>query len=213
MTEKGNLKELLKKKGDAPAEEAAEKDVTSEVTQIDPGAVLKAVEKVEVEAVVGGALMRITFGRINPANVKGALLALDPTAKVRDDFPKRGNFGPKETKQARCVALNLRVTDGGKFISLLCQNGDDFSVSVSKKNSDAFLGELTALGRLGERHLAKVAKAFEDKGEATVILPEDEQFGVNYWSTDDGKHFLDGMTPEPPAEKEADNEGKEKGDD
>lgn len=155
---------------------------------------------IELEAVVGGALMKLQFGPgLNPAGIKAGLLAMDPAAKVRDDFPKRGNFGNRDTKTTRCVTILVKVTDAYKFFDLVCQNGDDIKVTVSKKKADSFPSDLAALGKLTEKNIAKIQEAVEGKKEATVILGEGEQFGVNYWASDDGKAFMDSLTPEPPA--------------
>lgn len=156
--------------------------------------------EVEVEAVVKGALMKVFFrGDVNPAEIPDRLRALDPGVKFRDDFPKRGG-GPKETKAARCLVANLRVSGSGMFIDLTCEGADDdVSVSVPKSKSESFVGDLRGLGRIHDSNIEKLEKAIEAKGSATVILREDEQFGVKYWSTDDGKHFLDSLMAEPPA--------------
>lgn len=210
---KANLQALL---GEEPEEKTETKEadpvVRTEVTMHAEPDICARIAGVEIEAVVGGALQRIQFvAGTNPAEVKAMLLSLDPNTKVRDDFPKRGSFGNRETKAARCLVINARVTDTGKFVDLVCQNGDDLSVAVSKKNSETFLQDLTALQKLHDRNLKKLAKAFDEKGTATVILGDDEQFGVNYWTTDDGKAFMDSMATEPPAPK-GDDDGKEKGD-
>lgn len=213
------LEALLKKNSKTKAEETkvdAAQDMEEsgkerEASLVAPelGDALEVVN-VSCEAVVGGALMKIDFGPgSNPAAVKAFLLALDPNAEVRSEFPKRGNFGPRETKQARAIAMNLRITDNGKFIDLICQNGDDLTVNVSKKASETFEQDLKALGKLKEKSLQKVGKAFKEKGTATLILDEGEQFGVHFWSTEDGKHFLDHLSAEAPAvEADDDNENE-----
>ena len=171
-------------------------------------AILSLIEGVEVEAVVGGALQRIRFGAgANPALVGPMLKALDPNALVRDAFPARGNFGNRETKTARCLVINARVMDNGAFIDLVSQNGEDLSVAVSKKNSASFASDVSALNKLSEKNLAKLHKAFDEKGSATIILSEPEQFGVQYWTTDDGKHFMDSLVAEPPAAAPEKEEG------
>jgi hypothetical protein len=145
-------------------------------------------------------LQRIRFaGGVNPAEVHGMLRSLDPGVKVRDAFPSKFGGGNRETKLARALVINLRITDSGKFIDLICQNGEDLSVSVSKKNSDGFLDQLKALGKLHDKNLGRCEKAFAEKGAAAVILSDEEQFGVQYWKTDDGKAFMEGMVPEAPA--------------
>jgi hypothetical protein len=184
-------------------QEPVEEVSTAGVVSSYPGGVqdiLDAIEGVEIEAVVGGALQRIRFaGGINPADVAGMLRTLDANAKVRDAFPMKAAFGNRETKLARALVINLRITDSGKFIDITCQNGEDLSVSVSKKNSDTFLDSLRALGKLHEKNVAKAEKAFAEKGAAVLILKDEEQFGVQYWKTDDGKAFMEGMVAEAPA--------------
>jgi hypothetical protein len=168
------------------------------------GMLMGMIDKIELDAVIGGALMRLTLaGGVDPTQVKPAIMAADPSAKVRDDFP-RGGFGGgnRETKTARCVVINVRVTDSGKFIDLVCQNGEDLSVAVSKKKADGWLDELKALNKLSVKNLDKLQAAFDSKGAATVILSEDQQFGVGYWKTDDGKAFMENMTATPPAATE-----------
>jgi hypothetical protein len=117
---------------------------------------------------------------------------------VRDAFPVRMG-GNRETKSARAKMINVRVTDSGKFIDIICQNGEDLSVAVSKKRADGFPQDLAALNKLSEKNLTKITHAYESKGSAVVILGEEEEFGVCYWKTVDGKAFLDSLTAEPPA--------------
>ena len=149
---------------------------------------------------VNGCLMRIDFkAETSPMLVADALKVMG--AKVRDDFPSRGNFGKKETKLARALTIIARVTESGKFIDVVAQNGEDLSISVTKKKADDFAGEIKALGKVHEKNLAKLEKVMAEKGNATIILSEDEQFGVQFWTTDDGKAFYDGAVAEPPAPK------------
>lgn len=159
-----------------------------------------AVKEVSVEAVVCGVLQRITLEEgTNPADVLPWLKSLDPDCKVRDDFPRSGKFGGgRETKLARALTIHARITDSGKFVDMVCQNGDDLTVAVSKKSADSFLGDLRALGKLTEKNLGKLETAFESKKEVTIILTDPEQFGVHFWKTDDGKAFMDSLTATPP---------------
>lgn len=161
--------------------------------------VLKSIAGIEVEAIVGGALQRITFRpETDPYCVAGMLRILDPNMQVRTEWPRKGG-GPRDTKTARAIVINVRVNDNGKFIDIVGQNGDDISISVSKKSADTFLDSLKSLGKLKDGHLAKVEKAFTSKASATVILDAEEQFGVSYWTTDDGRAFMEAMTPDAPA--------------
>lgn len=160
------------------------------------------VEHIEIEAVVCGALMRCRFGRgADPAAAVAYLKQCDANAKFREDFPSKGAFGKKDTKLCRAVGIRAEWKDQGAFISLMCKNGDDFEVIVSKRVAPEFLGNLKGLGKVSEANIAKLDKAAAGKGSALVFLSEEEQFGVGYWSTDDGKAFLDNMTPQPPTEQ------------
>lgn len=175
------------------------------------GDVLGAVKGVQVEAVVGGALMTVVLGPgTNPAEVAGMLRALDPNAKVRDDWPKRGSWGNRETKSARCMVINVRAQGEKVYWELICSNGDDFTVMVPSKKGDEFAQQLANLGKLKEADLDKLATvAAEKKGKATVMLMHEEhQFGVKYWKSDDGQAFLDSIEAEAPA-AEAEDKGKE----
>ena len=196
----------------AAAVEALDRDATRVVAELtgrlseatghaETGIALEDIATVNIEAVIGGALMRIEFTAVNPAEVAAFLRGLDPSAKFRDDFP-RGGFGgnKRETKLTRCVVISADVREMGKFINLTCQNGDDITVAVSKKAAEDWLPKLEALGKLSEHNLTKLQHAFTDRKSATVILTPEEQFGVAYWTTDDGKAFLDAMQVEPPAE-------------
>jgi len=162
---------------------------------------------IEIEAVVGGALQRIRFNPgTDPTQVKMYLQALDPTAKVRDDFPSR-NFGnAKNTKTARAMTIIIKSGNSGTFVDLVCVNGKDLTISVSKKRTETFPADLTALNKLSPSHLEMIQNAWRDKTPVTVSLRESEQFGVAYWTTEDGRgFFMDSLTAEPPApiEKEA----------
>ena len=152
---------------------------------------------VEVEAVVCGVLQRIKFGAgINPAQIGPWLKALDPNCKVRDDFPSKGAFGGKnrDVLLARVLMVQARKSDHGLFIDLIAQDTDDITVSVPKAKAEGFGESVKALGKLGEKALAKLEAALTGKGMAVpvVFLPA-EQFGVKYWKTDDGKYFMDSV--------------------
>jgi len=171
---------------------------------VDVEDLLQNIESIECEAIVGGALQRVRFtAHTNPATVKQILTALDPGVKVRNEFPSRGQGGNRDVKLARALVINARITDQGKFVDLVCQNGEDLTVAVSKKNSDGFLDQLKAVGRVTELHLARLQQAFTDKKSATVILAADEQFGVKYFTLDDGRAYLDSLTAEVPADGKA----------
>jgi hypothetical protein len=165
---------------------------------IPPELVEHICPSVEIEVVLNGALMRLRFEDLDPREVVPLLRAMDPGVKFRDAFPMKGGPG-RETKKARVLVINARVTDSGKFIDVVAQNGDDISVSVSRKNADGFVDAVKALNRLGGEHLAKLEKAFADKGTVTIILKEPEQFGVAYWVSDDGRPFAESFEANPPA--------------
>jgi len=206
---KGNLKELLGEVESDEVEDDEAQDMPGPVEEVGRCAILELVEGIEVEAVVGGALQRVRWvAGTDPSQVGPMLKFLDPGVKLRDDFPRKG-FGNRETKLARVLVVSVRVTDSGKFWDLVAQNGEDLSISVPKKASEDVVPQIQALGKVGEKHLSKLQKAIDEKGTATVILPEAEQFGAKYWTTDDGKAFLDSFEAEPPAAKEAEENDDE----
>lgn len=165
--------------------------------------ILGQIAGIEVEAVIKGALQRITFkDGTNPAAVKDMLLALDEGALVRDAFPVRGGGGNRDTKLARALVLNPEVRESGTFIKItaVSEDGEDLTIAVPKKKAPEWLPALEALGKLTEKNLAKIKAAFDAKKAATVILSEDEQFGIRFWKMDDGGCFMESMQAEPPAE-------------
>lgn len=184
----------------SPTAVDAEVTTTSAITMHVPESVISRIAGIEIEAIVGGALQRIKFTEgTNPGEVKAMLVSIDPVAQVRSEFPSKSFGGKRDTKEARAIVLNVRVTDSGKFIDLISKNGEDLSVAVSKKAADTWLENLKALNKLDPKNLAKVEKAFAEKGTATIILTEPEQFGVRYWMTEDRKAFMESMVAEPPA--------------
>jgi len=201
----------------APVKEAAAVAAPAGVPERDGAGVWELpirVAGIEVEAAVHGCLMKIRLeGNVCPSDVLPWLKSLDPGVKVRDDFPKGkfgGGFGSKDTKLARLMMVTARITDTGKFVELACQNGDDVMVKVSKKASETFLADLRALGVVSEKSMAKLEKAFDDKGNAMVILTKAEPLGVRYWTTEDGNaHFLDSFTTELPAAPAGDGDAHE----
>ncbi|MEN6536472.1 MAG: hypothetical protein ABFD89_22645 [Bryobacteraceae bacterium] len=186
--------------------EAETTDRPSGMTYGDNGdtvaGVIPSVAGIKVDVVWGGTLMQIEWGPgTDPEQVAAGLKALG--VKVRDDFPARGAFGgKKDTQLARALVINARVSDSGKFIDIVAQNGEDLSIGVSKKKADDILGELKALNKIHAKNMEKLEKVMAERGNATIILSEAEQFGVNFWKTDDGKAFYDSATPEPPAKTE-----------
>lgn len=165
--------------------------------------IIDKITGIEVEAVVGGCLQKITFASgVNPAEIKVGLLELDASAKVREDFPARGSFGGqgRETKLARVLVVNAQARNGGKFITLTAQTaaGEDLSISVSKKRADGWAAELAALGKVSDKNMEKIKAALDGGKPATAILPEAEQFGAKYFQMDDGGAFLDGMQADAP---------------
>lgn len=169
-----------------------------------PGDVLGSITGIECEAVVGGALQRITFqAGTNPAEVAAMLRALDPAATVRTEFPTRGSFGGKrDSKLARALVVQVEPKGDARYIKVACvaPEGDDIPVSVGKKRVEEFLPSIEKLGKLTEKHLASIRTAMAGGKAAMVILGEDEHFGVSYWTTDDGAAFWEGCQPEAPGE-------------
>lgn len=154
-----------------------------------------AVRWLEVEAVVGGCLMRLHLEGIRPEGVLSWLKGIDPGVKVRDDFPRggAGGFGKRDTKRARLMVITLKASDNGLFIDLVAQGESDVSVKVSKKKAPEFVGLLSATGRVSEEKLEKLEGAVSAKGQATVILGDDEWVEVEYWTGDDGAAFLEAL--------------------
>lgn len=201
-----SLSELGKKKT-APAPAAAvadgldfgEKDPgpPAEERRPAPAPVLRTAQEsiqIEVEAVVGGCLMRLHIADMSPAQVLPWLKSLDPGVKVRDDFPKGGaGFGKKETKRARLMVITLKASDNGTFIDLVCKGESEVSVTVSKKRAGEFVGMLAGTQQVTDEHLDKLQGAMDSKGQATVILDSTEPVDVEYWTSDDGKAFMEAL--------------------
>lgn len=164
-------------------------------------ATVPAIAGIEIEAVIGGALMRVTFvAGTNPAQVPALLRELDPSAQFRDAFPTRGNGGSRATQSAKVLVITVEGRGDSIFIKLTAttKEGDDLSISVPKKKSGDFLPDLEKLGKLSEKSLGKLKMAVESKKAATVILPDAEQIGVAYWKADDGSAYADSLTAEVP---------------
>jgi len=211
-----DLRDILGKRNPAPDDGAGQQTAeappaepkpeqvgppSAEPTGTESGAgILERIESIELEAVVNGALQKIRFkAGTNPAQVGNMLRQLDPQCQIRDAFPTRGGGGSRETKQARVLVITARVTDSGAFIDLTATTGqEDITIAVSKRNSSTFLDTVKGLGKLSEANTAKLAKAFEAKTTATIVLPEPEQIGAKFWTADDGRHYMDSIAAEPP---------------
>lgn len=154
------------------------------------------VQRIEVDAVIGGCLMKITLGAgMSPEGVLPYLRTLDPNCKVRDDFPSKSFGGKRETLRARLLVITLRATDNGLFIDLVCRGEKDVSVAVSKKKAPEFRDLIAGCGKVSSEHLESIDTAIVSKGSATVVLVGDEAVDVEYWTTDDGKAFLEALHP------------------
>lgn len=206
-----SLSELGKKKAAAPAPAPAEDPGldfgASEVatpqataamfTQDYAKAARNVVEhpQIEVEAVIGGCLMRLHIADMSPVQVLPYLKSLDPACKVRDDFPAKGGgaFGKRETKRARLSAVMLKASPNGVFIDLLCKAEKGVSVSVSKKTSDTFIASLAATGKIHDENIEALQAAVDTKTTATVMLESDETVDVEYWTMEDGKSFMEAL--------------------
>lgn len=157
---------------------------------------------VEIEGVVLGALMKIRVEGVGPAELLEAIRAVDPAAKFRTEFPSKsfGGGGGRDLKLARVLVMNIKVTDAGKFIDLTCHgDGEYFPIRVGKRSADGFAAAVAALGRVSERNLAAIEKAFAEKGSATVVLADAEQIGVKYSTMDDGTKFSAEFVADAPA--------------
>ena len=159
----------------------------------------KPIAGIEIESVIGGAVQRITFvAGTNPVDAVALLREIDPNAQFRTQFFTKGG-GSRDTKQARVLVITAQARNGGKFISMTGQSADgDVNIAVSKKKSDGWLSDLTALGKLSDKNLEKLGAALNEGKSATVILPESEQFGCAYFKTDDGSAFMDSMSADAP---------------
>lgn len=154
---------------------------------------MERVERIEVDAVVGGCLMKITLSGFAPQDVLPWLKSCDAGCKVRDDFPAKGAFGKRETKRARLKAVTLKASANGTFIDLLCKGEKSVSVTVSKKSADGFIAALSGTGRVYQDNLDELQAAFDSKGNATVMLDDAEAVDVEYWTTEDGKAFMESL--------------------
>lgn len=163
---------------------------------------IAAIAGIEIEAIIGGALMRISLiAGTNPASVPPMLRELDPSVQFRDAFPMRGGGAARATLQARALVITAEARGEMTFVKITATNsdGEDLTIAVSKKKAPEWLPAVEALGRLSAKTLSKLKAALEAKKAATAILADAEQFGVAYWKADDGTAYLDSMTTDPPA--------------
>jgi len=160
--------------------------------ETETGGAIAGLEKITVEAVVHGALMRMDFAGVEPLEALEAIRAHDPNAKFREDFPRGGRGSERQTKSATALCINGRRTDAGTFIELGSRgDGDDFTVAVSRKGVDVFLEDVRRLGKLTSEHQGKLNGLAEKSGSTFIPLGEAEQFQVCYWTSDDGRRYLD----------------------
>lgn len=172
--------------------------------------ILKAIGKIEVEAVVGGVLQKITFeSGFNPADILASLKLLDENTKVRDDFPAKSAWGGnRETKTAYVLSIRASNTGAGKFIELAAGRvvdgkEEEVLINVGKDDSDKWLENVIALGKLTETQLDKLNHALNDKnGKASLILKDAQCFGAEYYESKNGSAYLSKMTVEHPAKPE-----------
>lgn len=160
-----------------------------------------AIAGIEIEAIIGGALMRVSFAAgTNPATAPQLLRELDPGAQFREAFYSRGSNASRATLQARALVITAESRGDMTFIKITATNsdGEDLTIAVSKKKAPEWLPAVEALGKLATKTIGKLKAALETKKAATAILSEAEQFGVGYWKADDGTAYLDSMTAEPP---------------
>jgi hypothetical protein len=155
------------------------------------------VVQLEVEAVIGGCLQRVTLTGVSPEKTLEFLKGLDAGVKVRDDFPKMGKgFGARETKSAVAMVMTAKKKGDYKSLDITCEGADgDVTVSVGKNGMDEIVQKLGALKCLHESAaLDKVAAALTGvDGQATCILKEGERFAVTYATGGNGAHYLEGV--------------------
>lgn len=108
---------------------------------VDTIPAVPAIAGIEIEAVIGGALMRVTFvAGTNPAQVPALIREIDPAVQFRDSFPTRGGGGARATQGAKVLVITVEGRGDSIFIKLTAttKDGDDTSISVSKKRSGDF---------------------------------------------------------------------------
>lgn len=152
------------------------------------------VQSTSIECILGGVLMRVTLGPgVAPTHALAILREWDPNVQVRTEWPRKGG-GARETKQAQACSISVRVTDAGKFVDLVCNDGtDDLSVTVPKRMAETFLDDLAKTEQVTDAHLAKLSDAYVKKASATVILGDAERFTVRYFRLDDGRAFVESV--------------------
>lgn len=146
---------------------------------------LRKVASVEVESVIGNALVRVRFERgTNPAEVLELLHLFDPSAQVRAEFPSK-SFGPRETKSAPLST----ITFSKNGVALMCDLGDDesFTLNIWSDKVKAFTDKLKTCPLLTEKHLAKIEKPKD--GDA--IKAEKLGLVVKYSQSGEKRYFED----------------------
>lgn len=147
---------------------------------------LARISTIEVDAVMGGVLMRLTLACVSPMGVASFLREIDPQVQFRDSFPVRGG-GKRDTKEGIALFLQGDIKDTGAFWKLVCQSGDEtVTVDVSKRRSGTFVEDVIGLGCLGDGSVERLRKVTQSKGAMTLPLSAAEQFTVRYWVSDDG---------------------------
>ena len=167
---------------------------------------LKMIAGIEIEAIIGGAVQRVSFApETSPVAAVELLRELDANVQFRTQFFTKGGGGNRDTRQARVSVISAEARNGGKFIKMTAETaeGDAVTISVSKKKSDGWLTDLRALSKLHDKNMDKLSGALDGGKPATVILSEDEQFGAAYFATDDGAAYLDSMSADAPEVSDA----------
>ncbi len=157
---------------------------------------LRKVSSVEVESVIGNALVRVRFDRgTNPAEVLDLLHLFDPGAQVRAEFPSK-SFGPRETKSA---PLNqIAFTKNGATISFGVDEDDLDTLQIWKNNDDkskcrltALIGKLKTCATINEKKLAIIEKSEEGKSVALSGLGLTVKYSEN-----GGKRYYEDLVVE-----------------
>lgn len=159
-----------------------------------------SIESVSVTAVIKGALMTVAFGPgTNPAAVPDLLRALDPGVKLQDDFPRNKAFGPRESKPATIMMIQLNVQPDKprvKLVSASVDGGEEVTISAFGDKAKSFPEDLAALGVVSPAIIERVRAAYQaaDGSDKSIVLPEAEQFVAMYSPSKDGKLlFLEGF--------------------
>jgi hypothetical protein len=142
------------------------------------------VSEIEVEAVVGGCLMRLRLAGLGPLEVLAWLKGMDPNAAVRTEIPSK-SFGNRETLSAVVKAVQIDIFGSGEVKSRLI-SVDGEIIAVGSKQQGEFPGMFRGLSCLSEATLAAFDAAILGKKCRILDIPEGERFTVKFFGGDKG---------------------------